>query len=124
MEAESLITVFNLSECYKRSIKKNGKTNRVSLKRTRQFGGFEIVAEAHGQGRSADGNLQRRDVVGGHVVLAAALIFVVDDVLAHVVVGTGVAHGRLAPPAVHHVDQHHDCRKEAPLKKNRRKSLR
>ena len=75
---------------------------------TGDFAAFEVVAESHGESRSTDGDLQRRDVVGRHVIFATSFVFVVDDVLAHVIVGTGVADRRLATSAVHHVDQHHD----------------
>ena len=40
-----------------------------------------------GEGGVRDGDLQRRDVEGRHVVLAAALVLVVDDVLPDVVLG-------------------------------------
>lgn len=53
---------------------------------------------------STDRDLQRGDVEGGHVVLAAALIIVVDDVLPDVVVRAGVLDVRLSAPVVHHED--------------------
>merc|ERR1719412_3218559 len=59
-----------------------------------------------GEGGVRDGDLQRRDVEGRHVVLAAALVLVVDDVLPDVVLGAGVLDLGLAPPVVHHEQQH------------------
>ena len=60
-----------------------------------------------GVGRG-DGDLERRDVEGRHVVLAAALVLVVDDVFPHVVVRVRVLDLRLATPVVdhEHQDQH------------------
>ena len=58
-----------------------------------------------GEGGVRDGDLQRRDVEGRHVVLAAALVLVVDDVFPHVVVRVRVLDLRLAPPVVHHEHQ-------------------
>ena len=60
------------------------------------------------EGGVCDGNLERRDVKSSHVVLAAALVLVVDDVLPDVVLGAGVLDLRLAPPVVHHKHQHQD----------------
>ena len=53
---------------------------------TGDFAAFEVVAESHGESRSTDGDLQRRDVVGRHVIFATSFVFVVDDVLADVAV--------------------------------------
>lgn len=50
--------------------------------------------------RAADRYLQWRNVEGGHVVLAAALVIVVDDVLAHIVVRSRIFDVRLTPPIV------------------------
>ena len=52
------------------------------------------------EGGVCDGNLERRDVESSHVVLAAALVLVVDDVLSHIVLGPGVLYLRLPPPIV------------------------
>ena len=52
------------------------------------------------EGGVCDGNLERRDVESSHVVLAAALVLVVDDVLPHIVLGPGVLYLRLPPPVV------------------------
>ena len=52
------------------------------------------------EGGVCDGNLERRDVESSHVVLAAALVLVVDDVLPHSVRGPGVLYLRLPPPIV------------------------
>lgn len=35
-------------------------------------------------------NLQGSDIVSGHVVFAATLVVVIDDILPNVVIGTGV----------------------------------
>ena len=37
-----------------------------------------------------DGDLERRDVKRGHVILAAALVLVINDILPNVVVGVRV----------------------------------
>ena len=57
------------------------------------------------EGGVSDGDLQRGDVEGCHVVLAAALVLVVDDVFPHVIVRVRVLDLRLAPPVVHHEHQ-------------------
>ena len=77
----------------------------MHLKLTLYFLARQTVS---GQGRVGDRYLQRRDVKGGHVVLSAALVLVVDDVLPDVVVRAGVLDLRLAPPVVHHKHQHQD----------------
>lgn len=59
--------------------------------------------------RPTDRDLQRRYVERRHVVLAAALIVVVDDVLAHVVVRSRILDVRLAPSIVHDEHQHQNC---------------
>ena len=56
----------------------------------------------------SDGDLQRGDVKGRHVVLAAALVLVVDDVLPHVILGAGVLDLSLAPPVVDNKHQDQD----------------
>ena len=55
-------------------------------------------------------DLERRDVERRHVVLTAALVLVVDDVLADVVVGVRVLDLGLATPVVHDEHKHQDCR--------------
>ena len=60
------------------------------------------------EGGVSDGDLQRGDVEGCHVVLAAALVLVVDDVLPHVVLGAGVLDLSLPPPVVDNKDQDQD----------------
>ena len=56
----------------------------------------------------SDGDLQRGDVEGRHVVLAASLVLVVDDVLPHVILGARVLDLSLAPPVVDNKDQDQD----------------
>ena len=72
-----------------------------------------------GEGGVRDGDLQRRDVEGRHVVLAAALVLVVDDVLPDVVLGAGVLDLGLAPPVVHHEHQHQHCNTPAVTRRAR-----
>lgn len=60
------------------------------------------------EGGVSDGDLQRGDVECRHVVLAAALVLVVDDVLPHVVLGAGVLDLSLPPPVVDNKDQDQD----------------
>ena len=60
------------------------------------------------EGGVSDGDLQRGDVKGRHVVLAAALVLVVDDVLPHVVLGAGILDLGLSPPVVDNKDQDKD----------------
>ena len=57
----------------------------------------------------ADGDLQGRDVEGSHIILAAALIVVVDDVLPDVVVRVLLGVLALLLTVVHDEDQHQDC---------------
>ena len=64
-----------------------------------------MVAEV-GVGR--DGDLKRGDVEGRHVVLAAALVLVVDDVLADVVVRVGILDLSFTPSVVDDEDQDQD----------------
>ena len=67
-------------------------------------------------GVSRDRNLKRGDVEGRHVVLAAALVLVVDDVLADVVVRIGILDLGLAPSVVDDEHQDQDCFKKEELK--------
>lgn len=60
------------------------------------------------EGGVSDGDLQRGDVEGRHVVLAAALVLVVDDVLPHIVLGAGILDLGLSPPVVDNKDQDKD----------------
>jgi len=64
---------------------------------------------AHFRDRAADRDLQRRDVERGHVVLSAALVVVVDDILSHIIVRTGILYVRLPPSVVNHEHQHENC---------------
>ena len=56
-----------------------------------------------------DRDLKRRDVKGRHVVLAATLVLVVDDVLANVVVRIRILDLGFAPSIVNDKHQDEDC---------------
>lgn len=74
--------------------------------------------------RAADGNLERCDVEGRHVVLAAALVIVVDDILADIVIGAGVLYVRLVPAIVDDKDQDQGCTRNAGMDKERELPIR
>lgn len=57
----------------------------------------------------SDRDLQRRNVVRGHIVLAAPFIVVVDDVLPDVIIRARIFDVRLSPSVVHHKHQHQYC---------------
>jgi len=68
---------------------------------------------AHFRDRAADRDLQRRDVERGHVVLSAALVVVVDDVLSHIIIRTGILYMRFPPSVVNHEHQHENCNRDS-----------
>lgn len=55
---------------------------------------------------TTDGDLQWRDVEGGHVVLTAAFVVVIDDILSDIVIRAGVLDVGLPPSVVD--DKHED----------------
>lgn len=65
----------------------------------------------NGRTRWIDGNAQRCDVVGVHVIFASALVIVADDILANIIVDVG-AKLRLCLSAAGKGDDHQDqnCR--------------
>jgi hypothetical protein len=82
------------------------KRERLKLLLTHQRRHFALRQLGHGP---ADRYLQWGDVEGRHVVLSAALVVVVDDVLSHVIVRSGVLDVRLSTPAVHDKHQNQHC---------------
>lgn len=81
--------------------------NRVS--KTRTLTHYRHFAVRHLGHRTADWNLQRRDVECGHVILAATFVVVVNDVLAHIIVRSRVLNVRLAPSIVDDKNEHQNC---------------
>lgn len=50
--------------------------------------------------------LQRCDIKGRHIILAASLVVIVDDILAHIVIGTRIFDMRFTATIVY--DEHQD----------------
>ena len=79
-------------------------------KLTGNFASFHcVVAQSQTESLASNGNLERSDVVGRHVIFAAAFVFVVDDVFANVVIRSSVTNRRLSSATVDDVDEHHNC---------------
>lgn len=65
---------------------------------------------------ATDWYLQWRYIKGGHIVLATSLIVIVDNILAHIIVGSGIFDVCLAASIVDHKYQNEYCEvcREAP----------
>lgn len=70
---------------------------------------YRHLALRHLGHRSADRNLQRRNVERGHVILAATFVVVVNDVLAHIIIRARVFDVCLPSSIVDDKDEHQDC---------------
>lgn len=57
-------------------------------------------------------NLERRDVEGRHVVLAAAFVLVIYYVFPDIIVRIGILDLRFASSVVHDKNKNQDCNKE------------
>ena len=66
---------------------------------------------------TANGNLKWRDVVGCHVIFTAAFIFVINDVVMDIVIGTGLTNRWFPLTAVHDGNQHHAWISSSSIKK-------
>lgn len=67
---------------------------------------FALHQLGHG---TANRYLQGRNVEGCHIVLAATFIIVVNDILSHIIIWSGIFYVRLASTAVHDEHEHQDC---------------
>ena len=63
------------------------------------------------EGGVSDGDLQRRDVEGCHVVLAASFILIIDYVFPHIIIGAGVLDLSFPPSVVYNENEHQNCKK-------------